>query len=159
MVRPAVDQHVGRLRCADAVKKDLLVVVQALELRPFLRLVVAAVEEALVVLRPARAGKLGPLDMVRQVLARLDVPHLPFVPVRPGDRNGIGEELRVVADVKSGGRYRAIFRQQVRIEEHAVLALNRGQRVEHVLVLQPVVAQEKVTRTSLEESGVALEIP
>ena len=52
MLRPKVDQGVGRLRRAEAMVEELVVEVQRLELGPLLRLLVAAVEKALAVLGP-----------------------------------------------------------------------------------------------------------
>ena len=51
-IRAVVHQHVGALRGADLVEVQLLEVVHVGQLGRFLRLVVAAVEEALAVVRP-----------------------------------------------------------------------------------------------------------
>src|SRR5690606_5462453 len=56
-----VDQLVRALRRAEAVEIDLLVVVERLEILPFLRLREARVEEALVA-DPGDAGELRPFD-------------------------------------------------------------------------------------------------
>ena len=73
MLRPPIDQHVGRLRRAEAVVAELVVEVQRLELGPGCRLVEAAVEEALAVLGPGGAGELGPFQLVGQHSARVAI--------------------------------------------------------------------------------------
>ncbi len=62
------------------------------------RFVVAAVEEAAIVLGPGCSGELDPPEQVRQILARLDVADSPFLPVGPAGGQAVGQPLAVFAD-------------------------------------------------------------
>ena len=75
-------QLVGRLRRADPVEVDLVVLVRRRQLVALLGRRVAAVEEA--VAAPRRARHLDPLELVGQRLLRGDLHHAVFLPVRAG---------------------------------------------------------------------------
>ena len=77
-----IDKFVRRLRRADAVKADLLVLVELLESLTFDRRGEARIEEAPVA-DPGNAGKLGPLDLVVQDLAGAGIEHTYDPPVGP----------------------------------------------------------------------------
>jgi len=83
-----------------------------LELLAGLRLVVAAVVETLVVFRPGSSGEFHPLEIVGEIFSRVDVAHVPLVPVGAGDRDAVGEELAIVRYGGAGKRDRAIGAQR-----------------------------------------------
>ena len=91
MLGPKVDQHVGRLRRAEAVVAQPVVEVQGLELGPRLGLLVAAVEEALAVFGPGGLGELGPAEFVGQHLAGGDFQDVPDGPIGAGLGAAVGQ--------------------------------------------------------------------
>ena len=117
MLGPIVDQHVGRLRRADAMVEELVVEVQRLELGAGLGLLVAAVEEALAVLGPGGVGELGPLQLVGQLPAGGDFQDVPDRPVAAGLGAAVGQVLAVVAEAHLAQRDRAVFRPGVGVDQ------------------------------------------
>ncbi len=98
LVRALIDQLILRLRRAEPVIIELLKIVQALELMGGIRFVEAAVEKSLPILCTGRARGLHPLDQVRQIRARFDLAHLPFLPIGTGGGKAVGDEPAVIAD-------------------------------------------------------------
>ncbi len=79
-----IDEDVFRLRRAQMVVVEFLVVVCSLKFLPWQRFIVAAVKKAFVVVQPRRSGKFGPLQMVGKVFARRHLANPPFQPIRAG---------------------------------------------------------------------------
>src|SRR5207244_1554512 len=101
------------------------------------RLVVTAVEKSAPVFFPGRVRKLDPLEEVWPILPTLDVAHLPLLPIGTGSRETVSHQLGVIAHVNAAQRDRAIFREQVWIDQLARLFEKVGRGVENILVLQP----------------------
>ena len=101
-------------------------------------------EESLVVLGPGRLGKLDPLQVIAEILAGPHIAHLPFVPIGSGGRQGVGQQVSVVADRRAGHGYGAVGGECVGIQQHLGLRLQSLHGVEHRLVLQPVVPADEV---------------
>ena len=138
MLAVLVDEPVGRLRRADAVVIDLLVLVLR-RIDALLRCVVGAVIESLRVGRPLRPRVLHPLDPVLRERPVGGVHHADLHPVRSRRRGGIGEIAAVLRERGGGHGHRAVLRQAVGIEEHLARPARLPRAVEHRLVLQPVV--------------------
>ena len=145
LVGTVEDEHVVALRRADLVEVQFLEVIDIGQLGRFVRRIIAAVEETLVVLGPRGARELGPLDVVRQILARFDVAHFPLVPVGTGGGRGVGQVFAVRADRGAGQRHRAVGGQGVRVQQQTRLVGQFFHRVQHGLVLQAIVAAVEVT--------------
>ena len=158
-VGAVANEHVVRLRGAQAVVKKLLIIVQSLKRGVFVRLIVPAVEEALAVFGPGRAGKLDPLEVIVEIRAGGDVAHLPFLPVAAGGRQPVGEQLAVVGGLPAAKRNRPIFRQLVRVEKYGGSAVQGRHGVQHVLVLQAVILLEEVSAPLLVVQRVFLIVP
>ena len=159
LVRTLIDQLVGGLRRAQAVVVELLVEVGLLQRAPLAGLVVAAVEEALVVVGPGGLRELDPVQGVRQVAAGVDVAHPPLLPVRAPRGEAVGEQLAVLADVPAGDGDRAVLRQGIGIEDEHAARRQGVDPVEDALVLQAVVAGEEVAPPVLRRHAVALVVP
>ena len=133
-----VDELVLRLRRADAMVKDLVVLVDRRELLALLRLRVAAVVEAVAAPRDTR--HLDPLDLVGERLARRQdrarcIPASPNRCARCRRRRAWRPSMArtpLSTTVPSSD-------QRVGIDEHLGLALDALLDVEHALVLQTVV--------------------
>jgi hypothetical protein len=67
MVGTLVDEFVLRLIVTERVVEQLLIVVGLLQSRALFGGIIAAVEKSFTVLRPGSAGKLDPLDQIRQI--------------------------------------------------------------------------------------------
>ena len=159
VIVPLINQFVVRLRRADPVIVKFLEIIYLGHLRGFGGLIETAVVKALIVLRPRRAGEFHPLQIVAQILAGPHVAHLPFLPIRTGRGQSVGHEIAVVADGEAGQRHRAVGGKFVGIEQHDRFGVERRERVEHALVLQPVVPTEEVAAALLERRAVTLVIP
>src|SRR5690606_36076981 len=154
-----VDQLVGLLLAAERVIKELLILVDLLELLARPGGIVGAVEEALVVGGPRDPGELAPLEQIRAVLAGRNLADLPALPVGAGVGQRVGQVLAVVADRQRGDRGGAVLAQQVGIEQQLGLAVERVGPVVDRLILQAVVPGEEVAAALLPWGRVALEIP
>src|SRR5215813_13395563 len=159
LVFALVDQNVFGLRRAEAVVEELLIVVRVFELSLLVRLVVAAIEKSFAVRRPRRAGELHPFNRIGEVIPSLDLASLPFLPIRTGGRKPISQVFAVLADRVARQRDRAVSGKFVRIEQHARFAVERFQRVEHVLILEAVVFEIEITATLFERRSVFLVVP
>ena len=160
MVRPLMDQHILRLRRADAMVIDLLVEGQAMELAGiFFRLVVAAVEKPFAVQCPGGGAVFDPFYFIIQRLSGCQVQDPPRLPVRAGLGHAVGQVFPVVTDSHAGQGHGAVLRPGVRIEHDARLALQSIGHIEHGLVLQTVVLAEVVFAGHFVRRGVALVIP
>ena len=129
------------------------------QLRGFRRFIVARVIKTAAVRRPRRVGKFHPLDHVRQIRRRPHIAHAPFLPVRSRHGQTIRHEISVLADLDAAQRHRAIGREFVRIEQDGRLGFERGQSVEHALILETVVLVIEVAPAFLERHSVTLEVP
>jgi hypothetical protein len=119
LVGAFVDEPVLRLRGAEPVVVQLLVVVGPLQVLAGLRLGEAAVVEAPAVLRPRGARELDPAQVVLAVAAGLDVADLPLLPVGAGRGQAVGEPFPVVADGGAGQGDGAVGRQRVGVEQQS----------------------------------------
>src|SRR4030095_242030 len=108
LVFALVDQNVFRLRGADAVIEELLIVVRVFELGLLIRLLAAAVEKPFAVRRPRRAGELHPFDLIGEVIARLDPAHIPLLPIGAGGRKPVSQIFAVFADLQARQGHRAV---------------------------------------------------
>ena len=113
-----IDQLVSRLRGADLVIPDCLVLVERLEFLPRLHFGEARIEKALVA-DPGNPGELGPLDLVLQDLTGDGVEHLDRAPVRSAVLNRIGQQLAVLRGFPIIERGRAVLGPGVGIEQQA----------------------------------------
>ena len=136
-----VDQAVGALLGPELVEKDFLEAVLRDERLGLLRLVVAAVIEA--VPGPDGARELDPADHVGQQFARGHVHHADLDPVRTGRGGRIGAILAVLRERYVAQRDRTVVRQLVRVEEYLGRTVEAFLAVEHALVLQPVVLEKE----------------
>ena len=152
---PREDERVLPLRRAEAVVADLVVEVERLELLARLRLGEAAVEEALLVLRPRCAGELRPADLVGQDRARRDIHHAPAGPVGSGLALREGKQVARIGERHASERDGAVLRPSVRVEQDARLAVERILDVDDRLVLEAVVLGEDIARALLRRRGVA----
>ncbi len=98
MIGPFVDQRVGRLRGADAVEIDLVVVVLVFELRRRCRLGVAAIVEAAAVEQPRCARKLTPANLIVEIVAGRDFADAPGHPIRTRGRRRVRHVAAVVGE-------------------------------------------------------------
>ena len=126
---------------------------------PGLGSLVAAVEEALVVLGPGGVGELGPFQLVGQLPAGGDFHDVPDRPVAAGLGAAVGQVLAVVAEAHLAQGDRAVFRPRVGVDQDPRLGLERIGHVEHGLVLQAVVLEEEVAAAFLHVGRVLGEVP
>ena len=164
MLRAEVDEHVVFLGRAEAVVVEFVVEVQGLELGALLRLLVAAVEEPLVVLGPRGAGELGPAELVGELpVTRKRVPrdfqNVPDGPVAARLRTAVGHITAVVAEAHLAQRDRAVLGPRVRIQQHPRLAVQRVGDIQHGLVLQAVVLEVEVPPALFHVGRILGEIP
>ena len=138
------DERVSRLRHANLMIIELLVVIGATEVGASLRFGKAAVEEPLAVGCPLGPRELDPFQMVVQVLAGRDIADSPFVPVRARGGDAVSEQLAVLADSRTGKGDRPIRREQVGVKEQARGRVEQVDREEHGLVLQASVMRVEV---------------
>jgi hypothetical protein len=135
------DQLVLRLRRADLVEVDLVVLVLRGQLLALLGRVVAAVVEAAA--GPGEAGDLDPVQLVGQLLARRHLHHVAVAPVRPARGLAIGGVLRVARDVERAELRRSLGRELVGVEEDLGRPVDPLLVVDDGLVLEPVVLREE----------------
>src|SRR5260370_24397162 len=105
---------------------------------------VAAIEEPGAVLRPGRARELDPAEVVGPVARRRDLADAELLPVAAAARRPVHQELTIVRDGEGRERYRAVRGEEVRVEEHGGWIGERAPRVEHSLVLEPLVLEIEV---------------
>ena len=159
MLRPKVNPGIGRLRRAEAMVEHLVVEVEGLELRPFLRLLVTAVEKTLTILGPGCLGELGPAKLVGQHLAGGDFQDVPGGPVGAGFGAAVSHVAAIVAETQPAQRDRAVLGPSVGVEQRAGRGIQRVQYVEHRLVLQAVVLQVVVASARLETHRILGKVP
>ena len=80
--------------------------------------------------------------MIIGELARLQVDHKELLPVGSAARDGISSPATVVRETQRLQRHRTITAQFVGIEEHAGLTVKLILHIDHILILQTVVARE-----------------
>ncbi len=80
-IGPVINKGILFLALAQLVEIDLLILVAALVLIGGIGFIVAAVVEAAAILAPDGAREFHPADMVRGILAGLDIAHAPLLPV------------------------------------------------------------------------------
>ena len=105
------------------------------------RLRVAGVEEATVVMGPRRRRELAPRQAIGQVLPGGNSTNGPGPPVGAGVADGVGDELTALGDRRGRHGGGAVVAQRVRVEERSAGRIGRVRRPQHVLVLEPGVAQ------------------
>ncbi len=159
LVGTLVDQHVIALGRAHLVVVELLVVVDVFELVALDGFVVATVVEAFVLLVPACPGELAPFDLVGEVLAGVDVTHIPGAPVRAAYVGGPGHLLAVAADAQAAQGDRTVVAECVGVDQDTRLAVETFLYVDHRLVLQAVVLGEEVALALAERGAVLGVVP
>ncbi len=159
VIGPLVDQRVLRLRRAQPVEVQLVVVVGILVLVRRRRLVVAAVVEAAAVAAPGGARELRPAQQVGQVPAARHVPDVPVLPVGARRRDAVGEVSAVVAERDAGERDGAVLGEGVGVEQDAPGLGQVARDPEHGLVLQARVAEVPVELAHPLGDGPALVVP
>ena len=135
-----IDQLVGTLSVAQLVIIDLLELVLR-RIDALFGFIVCAVIEALTVGSPTCARELHPLNLVRELLARLGIHHADLNPVRTCRGNRIGHIFTVLREGYGRQSHRTLVRERVGIEEHLALSVERGLAIEHRLILQTVVIE------------------
>jgi hypothetical protein len=133
--------------------------VHRLELVLAARLVVALVIEASAVVAPGDAGELGPANLVREVLAAVDVAHLDRAPVGAAVGQRIGEALPIVAGRGLGQRHRSVGGERVGVEQEPGRCAEALLHVDRRLILQAVVTRVEVVAAVLLGYAVALVVP
>ena len=136
-----VDQHVLRLRRADAVVIERVIGQRRLEHLVLRRLRIARVEESLAVLGPRDVGEAHPAHLVGQVLPGRDVAHLHGAPVGASLRQAVGEQRPIGRGRPLSHRHRAVLGDRIRVEHHRGLGGDRGPAVDRRLPLQAGVAR------------------
>ena len=135
-----IDQLIGTLSVAQLVIIDLLELVLR-RIDALFGFIVCAVIEALTVGSPTCARELHPLDLVRELLARLGIHHADLNPVRTCRGNRIGHIFTVLREGYGRQSHRTLVRERIGIEEHLTLSVKRRLAIEHRLVLQTVVIE------------------
>ena len=102
-------------------------------------------------MRPSRARKLDPLEMVAAVLPRGDVAHAEFLPIRAAARRPIHHRATVFGKCEDRQRDRAICRQRVWIEKNPRFPQKRGSDIKNALVLQSTVLEEEIISAFVKE--------
>ena len=115
MIGPLVNQFVLRLRCAERVEKQFVIVNRRTQF--LIRFVVTAVEETAAIFFPRRARELDPVEDILSIFARLDVAYFPLLPIGPGGGESVSEKFRIVGHIQSAQRDRAVLGQCVWIEK------------------------------------------
>ena len=159
LVVPLEDEFVVGLGRAEGVVHHLHVQVQRLERLALLRDRVLAVVEAGVLRVPGGGVELNPFQHVAGVLAGFEVHDLPGPPVAAGVLHAVAEVLPVVAELRTGQGDGAVVAPEVRVDQHLRLVVQRGLRVEDVLVLEAVVLVEVVPAALLERGAVLFVVP
>ena len=136
-----VNQFIGGLFRAKNVEVDLLKLVLRRKFVPRLRRVEPAVEES--ISRPAKAREFDPFQIVRENLPRGDLDHVPFLPVRSANGNSVRGVAAILGNVKRAQTRSPIRRKLVWVQQHFRRPLQPLLRVNHVLILQPVVLGKK----------------
>ena len=138
MLAVLVDEAVGRLRRAQLVVVDLLILVLR-RIDASVGSLISAVVESFGVGSPLGAGVLHPVDFVGGQLARFGILHADFDPVGTRRGRGIGEVAAILRERSRRKGHRTVLREGVGVEED-LAGLTGGLRaVEHRLVLQAVV--------------------
>src|SRR3546814_3788108 len=107
----------------------------------------ARIIKAATVLRPVERGEFHPAHLVDQILPGRDVLDAHDAPVGAAVLHRIEEMLSILRRAPFGERGRAVLGPQIRVDQHAALALQSLAAIEHRLRLQPhVAAVEKSTR-------------
>src|SRR5437588_440813 len=130
-----VNQFVLRLRCAELVEEEFVIVNLRTQFVFLVRLVVAAVEKSAAIFFPRRIRKLDPVENILSILAGLDVAHFPLLPIGAGGRETISHQLGVIGHVHAAHCDCAVFRQHIWIEKLARLFEKVRRGVKNVLVL------------------------
>src|SRR5450759_2227197 len=138
-----MDEDIRRLRRAEPMKEDLLVLHDGIQLAAGNRRVVVRVVEALPVRGEGGGRELDPLQDVARVSPRLDVEDVTFLPGRASRGDGVRELLAVARDRHPGEGHGAVLRKDVRVEEHAGCGAFAVRDVEDRLILEAVVAGVK----------------
>ena len=121
--------------------------------------VVGTVVEAIA--KPCHVGELSPKNMVLQVVARLAVLDVDFLPVGTAARDDVGHVATVVGEVSALESHSAVGAELVGVEPYALFLYGRVGTVhliEHILVLQSVVAMYIPLAVLLEGDAELLEI-
>ena len=113
-----VDQRVGVLGGAERVVPDGHVLVDAALRGVGVRLGIAAVEEAPVVMGPGSLRVLDPAQVVVELLAAVHLHHVELPPVGARFREPVGEERAVFGERRHSHAGRAVLGEFVRIEQH-----------------------------------------
>ena len=121
-----VDEHVLRLRRADAVVVERVVGQRRLEHLVPRRLRIARVEEPLAVLGPRDVREAHPAHLVGQILPRGHVAHLHRAPVGAAFRQAVGEERPVGRGRPLPHRHRAVLGDDVGVEHDRRLGRERA---------------------------------
>ena len=154
-----IDQRVLGLRRAKVVIIQFLKIIYTLQFIRARRFIVPAVKEPFGVFGPRRVRSLYPLDQIGAVFPGRDFAHTPLLPVRATGGSAIRHQIAALGDCHARQRHRAIGRQLVRVQQYAPRAVERIHRVEHALVLQPVVFCIKVAPGFLERHAISFVIP
>ena len=137
------DERVLVLSLAHPVEVDLREIV-LLARGHRARLREARVVEAAVLGGPGDARELGPLDLVRQVLARGHVADVDLLAVGAAAGEAVAQERAVPGGRGGDQGHRPVGAQGVSVEQDALGARQALAHAEHGLVLQPGVAREEV---------------
>ena len=135
-----VEEDVGRLRHAQPVEEDFLVLHDRVQLPAGNGRVVARVIEALAIRREGRRGEFDPLQDIARAPPGLDVEDAPLPPVRAPRRDRVREILSVMRDGRPGEGHGAVLRKVVRVEQHARRGALAVEDVQDGLVLEAVFA-------------------
>ena len=151
-----IDQAVVRLRLAQAVQVDFRIGVGAAQGLAGFGFGKAEIVEGVLAGRPGHGEELDPADGVGEVAPGFDVADVPLGPVGAGVGEAVGEQFTVAGGYHSGERGGAIGAQRVGIEKHAPGVFEPVGGVEHILVLQAVIAEEEIAGAGLLEPREAL---
>ncbi len=103
---------------------------------------VAAVEKTLPIRGPRQVSKAAPIDGFGQLLAGIHLQEANPLPVAASAGGGVGQELAVPAQAKTGQGHRAVGAEGVRVQDRKGL-LSRRLAVKDGLVLQSLIFLEE----------------
>ena len=144
LVLALVHQPVGRLRRAHGVEVDLLELVHRRQRGTGFRGVVAGVVEARAVFGPRDAGELHPFDAVGQFLAGGHIADANLLPVTAALRELIGDLAAIFGRFQTTDGDGSVGAEFVGVEQEGRFSVESGGGVPDALVLQAVVAAEKI---------------
>src|ERR1700682_251052 len=130
-----VNQFVVGLWRAELVEENFVAVNLRAQLVLLVRFVVTTVEKTAPVFHPGCAGEFYPINLVVSIFPRLDVAPFPWLPIRAGRGEAVGQQFRIIARGQAAQRNRTVFRQRVWIEQFFWLLRQSGGRVANILIL------------------------